>query len=88
MKITVNTTNAVTFKELERGTTFICPEYDEDVIFMVVEPDMDVVIKPDEDWCEEDEFAGYAIGLNMGTLSGFDADEKVIRVDTELIVNK
>lgn len=88
MKITVNTTNTVKFKDLKRGETFICPEYDEDVIFMVIEPDMDVVIKPDGDWCEEDEFAGYAISLNMGTLSGFHTDEEVIPVDTELIVNK
>lgn len=88
MKITFKDKNEVTFGTLSRGATFINPEYDEEEVFVLVEPVMDVDIKPDTDIVDEDEYYGYAVSIREGYLMGFTINDKVIPVEVEVIVER
>ena len=88
MKVTIKETNKVEFGTLRPGNTFIDPEFDDYAVFMVVEPGIEIIIKPDTDIVDEDEFYGYAVNLNDGGLFGFDKDTEVIPVNAELTATK
>lgn len=88
MKVTIKETNKVEFETLMPGKTFIDPEYDDCAVFMVVEPGIEIIIKPDTDIVDEDEFYGYAVNLNDGGLFGFGKNAEVIPVNAELTATK
>lgn len=87
MEILINDNRKVKFNTLMVGATFIDKEYDEDTIFMVVEPSIEVNITPDTDLVDIEEFCGYAVDLKNGGVMGYGPDEMVIPVKANVIAN-
>ena len=87
MKITFKDSEKfVKFGELQDGSTFIDPDYDEDVVLIAISPALDVVLGTD---CELDaDYDGFAVDLNTGTVLGYDNSCKVIPVEAEVVVQK
>lgn len=78
MKIEFGSKATCTFEDLDFGETFIDPAIDDTVVFMVVEDY--VYIAKDED------YDGYAIRLDTGSLHGYKNTEEVIRTDAKVVV--
>lgn len=87
MEILINDNRKVKFNTLMTGATFIDKEYDEDTIFMVVEPSIEVNITPDTDLVDVEEFCGYAVDLKNGGIMGYGPDEMVIPVKANVIAS-
>lgn len=88
MEIVFNTKNEIDFELLIEGDTFIDPEYDDSAVLIVVEPMIEVILKPNPKVVDEDEFYGYAVDLGTGALIGYKRTDKVIPVETKLTVDK
>ena len=87
MKAIFNNNREVEFKTLSAGNTFIDKEFDDNTVFMVIEPSIEVDITPDRNLVDEDEFYGYAVDLMHGGVYGFSSDDMVLPVEASLVVN-
>jgi hypothetical protein len=83
MKTTIKT-NEVPFSKLKIGDTYIDKDFDEDEIFMVVEPSLDVMLLPDKEIVGDTEFCGYGVSLTTGAIYGYPESELVIPVRAEV----
>ena len=78
MRIEIGSKETCTFEELEFGETFIDPAVDDTVVFVKIEDY--VYIDKSED------YDGYAIRLDTGSLHGYKNSEEVIRVNAKVVV--
>lgn len=78
MKIEIGSKTTCTFEDLDFGETFIDPAIDDNVVFVVIEDY--VYIDKSED------YDGYAIRLDTGSLHGYKNNEEVIRVNAKVVV--
>jgi hypothetical protein len=75
--ITVITPKSILFNFLSEGDTFTCNNFDDDTIFMKIE----------ECYDNNNNRVINAICLNDGQLDFFDEEDKVIKIDLEIMVS-
>ena len=78
MRIEIGSKATFTFEDLGFGETFIDPAIDDTVVFMVVEDYMYIDKSEDYD--------GYAIRLDTGSVHGYKNSEEVIRVNAKVVI--
>ena len=85
MNITFKNTNFVDFSTINRGDTFIDPDYDEGTILMRVAVSCcDVILNTDTDIT--DNYDGYAVDIQTGGIIGYYNSVEVIPVKADVIV--
>lgn len=84
MKTTVKS-NEVPFGNLKVGDTYIDKDFGPEEIFMVVEPSIEVLLKPDRDVVDNTQFCGYGVSLTTGGIYGYPENELVVPVAAEVI---